>query len=91
MEENKKEIKIKLIGEAYYLNNNQYESVAVDDDGNYYRVRYNMLDGVSDERVADDESRACDWSICDCILDEDFAEVEVLDFDGKSATIIPRQ
>lgn len=90
MEENKKEVKIKLIGDAYYLDNSQYEQLAVDDEGNYYRVRYNMLDGVDDERVADDESRACDWSKCDCILDGDFGEVEVLDFDGEFAIIIPR-
>lgn len=50
-----------------------------------------MREDVSDEQVANDESCACDWSKPDRILDEDFREVKVLDFDGKSAMIVPGQ
>lgn len=78
------------IGNAYYYDNNQYEATAVDDAGNYYHVRWEMRGDVTDEEIANDESCACDWDVCDCIYDDDWGEVTVLEFARDNAIIIPR-
>ena len=89
MEENKKEVKIK-INNAYYYGSNQYQANAVGDDGKYYYVRWDMREDVTDEQVANDESCACDWDKCACIYDEDWGEVAVLEFGNDYAIILPR-
>lgn len=67
---------VRLIEDAYCVNNNSYEARAEDDNGNHYIVRWVTVDGWEDHVYnwdtgqcavdgclgsCEDESNACDW------------------------------